>query len=128
MTLPGDSKTDELLVSRVLSGEKEVFRELVERHKNVVFGSLMRLCGNRELAEELTQETFVRAYTSLRSFRFEARLSTWLVQIAANCASSYFSSRDFRVRKRSIRFEQEIHAGQAESAERQIELQSRLEK
>ena len=132
MTSSGDAdpmnrfESDEELIKHVLDGDKDLFRELVERHKNIVFSSLVRLCGNRELAEELTQETFVKAYTHLARFRFEARFSTWLVQIAANTASSYFSSRGFRERQRAVLFDHDLPAGQFESAERQLELQSRL--
>jgi RNA polymerase sigma-70 factor (ECF subfamily) len=73
--------TDQEIVADVRAGNREAFRVLVERHRDTVFGILMRLVADRDLAEELAQEAFVRAYTGLAGYRGEARFSTWLVQI-----------------------------------------------
>lgn len=111
VTPPTDDSTlsDEVIVRRVLAGDRDLFRELVRRHKAVVFGSIMRQVGSRAVAEELAQETFVRAFTGLHSFRFEARFSTWVVRIALNATSSYFSSRAYRELKRTTAFEPASH-------------------
>ncbi len=80
------TKDDEAIVREVIGGRTEAFAAIVNRHKDRVYGMLMRLTGNREIADELAHETFVRAYSRLRSFRGESRFSTWLVQIAINLA------------------------------------------
>lgn len=67
-------------------GERERFRELVERHAPVVYSILRRVGANPDLAEDLSQETFVRAWAGLRTFRGECRFRTWVVQIALNLA------------------------------------------
>lgn len=87
---------DDLLVDRILAGELELFRFLVDRHKNLVFAMIMRQISSRETAEELSHEVFVKAYKNLKSFRKEAKFSSWLVRIALNHCSSYFSSKVFK--------------------------------
>ncbi len=80
------TRSDEQIVESVRGGDTEAFRHLVERHQNTVYGMLLRLVNDPDSAEELAQETFVRAYRSLSGFRGEARFSTWLVQIALHAA------------------------------------------
>lgn len=80
-------------VRAVQAGESESFRYLVERHKDRVYGVLMRLTADPQLAEELAQEAFVRAYRGLGAFRGESRFGTWLVQIAVNLARDHMRSR-----------------------------------
>ena len=58
--------------------------ELYERYSGSVFGYLLRLCGDRPLADELTGETFYRAVLALDGFRGEASVKTWLLRIARN--------------------------------------------
>jgi RNA polymerase sigma-70 factor (ECF subfamily) len=79
--------TDAELIARVLVGDdRHAFAELVRRHQSAVRACLRRLtAGNHALADDLAQETFVLAWRNLRSFRQEARFSTWLYRIATNC-------------------------------------------
>lgn len=79
--------TDADLVARVLLHEDHhAFAELVRRHQSTVRGLLRQLTRTDvALADDLGQETFLRAYKNLRSFRGEARFSTWLYRIAYNC-------------------------------------------
>ena len=74
------------LVSRACRGDQEAFRLIFERYSRPVISFIYDQVGDRELAEELAQETFVRAYRSLQSLREEAKLSTWLFGIAKNVA------------------------------------------
>jgi RNA polymerase sigma factor (sigma-70 family) len=75
------------LVARVLlDDDHHAFAELVRNHQSSVRGLLRQLVRTDvTLADDLAQETFVRAYKNLRSFRGEARFSTWLYRIAYNC-------------------------------------------
>jgi RNA polymerase sigma-70 factor, ECF subfamily len=79
--------TDADLVARVLvDNDHHAFAELVRNHQSSVRGMLRQLVrGDVSLADDLAQETFLRVYKNLRSFRGEARFSTWLYRIAYNC-------------------------------------------
>jgi RNA polymerase sigma-70 factor, ECF subfamily len=81
------SLTDADLVARVLlHDDHHAFAELVRRHQSSVRGLLRQLTrADVALADDLGQETFLRAYKNIRSFRGEARFSTWLYRIAYNC-------------------------------------------
>lgn len=73
-----------LLVARAQAGDQAAFADLYRGHHRKVFALCVRLSGDRSLAEELTQETFVRAWQQLRGFRGESQLSTWLHRVAVN--------------------------------------------
>jgi RNA polymerase sigma-70 factor (ECF subfamily) len=79
--------TDAQLIARAIVGdERHAFAELVRRHQSMVRACLRKLtAGNHALADDLAQETFVLAWRNLKSFRQEARFSTWLYRIATNC-------------------------------------------
>ena len=79
--------TDADLIARVLSDDDQhAFGELVRRHQSSVRGLLRQLTRTDiSLADDLAQEAFLRAYKNIRSFRGEARFSTWLYRIAYNC-------------------------------------------
>ena len=79
--------TDADLVTRVLvDDDQHAFGELVRRHQSTVRGLLRQLTRTDfALADDLAQETFLRAYKHIRSFRGEARFSTWLYRIGYNC-------------------------------------------
>ena len=72
------------LVERARAGDSEAFQTIFNRHARPVFGFIYNGIGNRDLAEELLQETFVRAYRRLDTVRDEALLATWLFGIARN--------------------------------------------
>ena len=78
--------TDAQLIARVVvHDDRNAFSELVRRHQSPVRTTLRRLtAGNHALADDLAQETFMLAYRNLKSFRQEARFSTWLYRIATN--------------------------------------------
>lgn len=73
-------------VARAQAGDTGAFAALVRRHQDRVFGFVLRMVGAREEAMELTQDVFLKAWTALPQWRPEARLSTWLLQIARNAA------------------------------------------
>src|SRR5258707_14345027 len=74
------------LVTRVCAGDSDAFRLIFERYSRPVISFIYDLVSDRGLAEELTQETFVRAFRSLHTLRQETKLSTWLFGIAKNVA------------------------------------------
>jgi RNA polymerase sigma-70 factor (ECF subfamily) len=79
-------EADEAVVRAVQNGRIDDFTKLVERHKDRVYGILMRLTGDPDTAEELAHDAFVKAYRSLHTFRGDSAFGTWLVQIAVNLA------------------------------------------
>jgi RNA polymerase sigma-70 factor (ECF subfamily) len=78
--------SDALAVERTLAGERDAFRVLVERHSQNVFRLAYRMTGNRQDAEEVVQEAFLRAYQKLGQFEARANFGTWVYRIAANYA------------------------------------------
>lgn len=75
---------DEQLVERAHDGDADAFDELLRRHSARIYRLLVRTVGDSTLAEDATQETFVRAWRGLQRFRGEASFSTWLFRIALN--------------------------------------------
>jgi RNA polymerase sigma-70 factor, ECF subfamily len=80
---------DEALAARARSGDLEAFRGLVEKHSHALFRLAFRLTGNEATAEDVVQETFLKAHRRLSSFDGRAQFSTWLYRIAVNTASDH---------------------------------------
>jgi RNA polymerase sigma factor (sigma-70 family) len=72
---------DNQIINAVLSGDQQAFAGLVDRYRNFVFTLALRFTKNRQDAEELSQDIFVKAYRSLADFRRESKFSTWLYTI-----------------------------------------------
>jgi RNA polymerase sigma-70 factor, ECF subfamily len=83
------SNADTGLVLRCQANDAAAFNEIVARYKNKVFNYVCRMVGPCIDAEDLTQETFVRAYMNIRSFQSRASLNTWLYRIATNICIDY---------------------------------------
>jgi RNA polymerase sigma-70 factor (ECF subfamily) len=79
-----DLGDDELVARAGQRGGEKCFAELLRRHQGKVRGLLLRLAGDRTLADDLAQEVFLRAYRGLCGFEGRARFSTWLYRIAYN--------------------------------------------
>jgi len=80
--------SDVSYIDKVLNGETSCFAYLLERYSKQVFSLIVKIVGNREDAEELTQDVFVKAYGSLPQFRRESSFPTWIYRIAYNMAIS----------------------------------------
>ena len=77
---------DQLIVSQVVSGQKDLFRLLVRQHEKAVYGMGLSFFRNPDDASDFTQEVFLKAYRSLSRFEGRSRFSTWLYKIAYNTA------------------------------------------
>ena len=77
------------LVAACLTGQREAFDIVVERHRRPVYQVCYRFMGNHEDASDLAQDVFIRAFRGLHRFRGESALSTWLYRIVFNTAISY---------------------------------------
>jgi RNA polymerase sigma-70 factor, ECF subfamily len=85
--------TDAAVVAQVLAGDRDAFRVLVERHSRSIFRVVYRMTGNQQDAEEIVQETFLRAYKALARFELRSNFSTWLYRIAVNRTLDFLSAR-----------------------------------
>lgn len=90
------SLSDEELMLRVQAGEKSCFDLLVQRYKTRLFNYLLRLVRDPDLAEELAQDAFVRAYVNADKYRTIARFSTWLYTIATNLVRNRYRQKKRR--------------------------------
>ena len=79
---------DHSVVRAVLAGDKEAYGTLVRAHSAAVFRVAFRITGNEADAEEIVQETFLRAYQRLEKFEQRSAFGTWVYRIAVNCALS----------------------------------------
>ena len=79
---------DNHYIEKIMSGDASAYAQLVAKHKNLVFSIVLKILNNREDAEEIAQDTFVKAYQSLKSFEKKSKFSTWLYRIAYNTAIS----------------------------------------
>jgi RNA polymerase sigma-70 factor (ECF subfamily) len=75
-------ETDQAMITAIQAGNAEAFRELVERHKGLVYHIVFRMIRQSEDREDVCQDIFLRIFKGLPSFRFEAKLSTWIGRIA----------------------------------------------
>ena len=88
--------TDATFVARARTGDSDAFRVLVERHSRALFRLAFRMTGNQQDAEDVVQESFLRAYKQLGKFDERATFGTWLYRIAANCSLDLVRSRKRR--------------------------------
>lgn len=83
--------SDERLIRKVRKGDHKAFETLVDRHKTMVFNVAYRMLRNREDAEDAAQESFLRAFNAIDTFRKEAKFSSWLYRIVSNVCLSHMS-------------------------------------
>jgi len=81
--------TDRYYINLILSGNKEAFSSIVERHKDNVYNLALKICGNREDAEEVAQDSFVKAFRALSSFKGKSSFATWLYRIVYNTSMTF---------------------------------------
>ena len=74
------------LVKKSQLGDKSAFEELVKRHQDLVFSLSFKLTGNRELANDVAQESFIRAWKAIEKFRGDSTFGTWIYRITVNTA------------------------------------------
>jgi RNA polymerase sigma-70 factor (ECF subfamily) len=90
----GPTATDQEVVLEARRGSDAAYRELVRRYERPVFSLVFRMVRDRELAEDLTQETFIKALNALASYRPEFKFSSWIFKIANNAAIDQLRRRE----------------------------------
>ncbi len=97
MTPPGRplmDHTDQEVVLEARKGKERAYRELVRRYERPVFSLIFRMVRNRELAEDLSQETFIKVLNAIDSYRPEFKFSSWVFKIANNAAIDHLRRRE----------------------------------
>ena len=97
---------DELLIERIRAGDMAAYNVMVIRHYDRIFSRVLQLLNNKQDAEEVTQDAFIRAHRGLENFRGDASFSTWLYQIATNLAHNRYWYWFRRKRDQSISLDQ----------------------
>jgi RNA polymerase sigma factor (sigma-70 family) len=92
-----DHKGDIYYIRQILSGNNNSFSYIVERHKDKAYNLAFRICGSREDAEELAQDSFLKAFRSLKSFQMKSSFATWFYRIVYNSSISHV-----RIKKKSV--------------------------
>ena len=85
---------DDVYVHKTVEGDAEAFNELVNRHHSKIYGLAYRMLGNPEDAADATQETFLEAYKSIKSFRFQSQFGRGYIVSASIRANSIFVNRN----------------------------------
>lgn len=90
-------KDDKFYIERVAKGDVNAYSYLVDKHKSFVYTIALKMLKNSEDAEELAQDTFVKAFKSLKEFKFESKFSTWLYRITYNGAISKLRKKQIEI-------------------------------
>jgi RNA polymerase sigma-70 factor (ECF subfamily) len=85
-----------VFVERAVAGDRDAFDQLVRLTQRDAYGLAFRLTGNEEDARDVVQDSYLRAYRAIGSFRGDSQFGTWLYRIVANCSSTYLSKRSKR--------------------------------
>jgi RNA polymerase sigma-70 factor (ECF subfamily) len=110
---------EEIAIDRARRGDQDAFRALVDRHARAVFRLAFRMTGSEVDAEDMAQETFLKAWRQIDRFDSRASFGTWLHRICANCALDHIRARK---RKQDVQFDQAIQmAAEGPSPERMAE-------
>lgn len=118
MTAP----TDRDLILRARRGENEAFGELVTRYQTNVFNVCYRILHERGSAEDLAQESFMRAYNRLNTFNLEREFGPWIRRVAANVCLNHLESQ-----KTNADLDEERSADESQRPEQQVEVRERSE-
>jgi RNA polymerase sigma-70 factor (ECF subfamily) len=92
-----DELDDAKLVKKTLRGDKKAFEMIVQRHQHSLFNYIGRMISDRELALDFTQDVFVKAYASLRSYQPTYKFTTWIYRIASNYIIDYWRKKKIPV-------------------------------
>ena len=111
---------DVLLVDRCLTGEPAATRELFRRHRARVHACLYRVLGSNRDMDDLLQEAFLQVFQSLRSWRAEASLSTWIDRVSVRVAYRYLSQRGRRIQTDPLIDDDTVPGGDLTDDRRQL--------
>lgn len=87
------TNTNDELIKRAKGGDLRAFEDLVNAHKNVVFSLALRTLTNKQEAEEIAQDVFIKVFKSIQNFKGDSKFSTWLYRITYNCCLDHVRSK-----------------------------------
>lgn len=87
---------DKQLIADAIAGKQDAFKRLMKKYHNAIYHLIIRMVGNNDDVEDLTQEAFIKAFHSLASFNDEFAFSTWLYKIATNNCIDYLRKRKLK--------------------------------
>lgn len=85
--------SEKKIIEKVLGGDANAFEELVLKYEKTVYNLALRMVGDRDDASDMTQETFIKAYGSLSSFRGDSKFSVWIYRITTNVCLDFLRSK-----------------------------------
>jgi len=88
-----DIQSDRILIDKILEGDQFAFKELVEKYQTMVINTCIGFLHDKQDAEDIAQEVFIEVFYSLRKFRQEAKLTTWMYRIAVNKSLNFLRSK-----------------------------------
>jgi RNA polymerase sigma-70 factor, ECF subfamily len=100
------------LVDQAIAGDHDAFSKLVMAHQSRIYSTIFQMVGNHEDANDLTQDTFLKAYKALKSFKKNSGFFTWLYRIGINLSINFINSRK---RRRFLSFDNPDHDAERES-------------
>ncbi|MCG8390959.1 MAG: sigma-70 family RNA polymerase sigma factor [Cytophagales bacterium] len=112
-----DHINDDIIVDRILGGEEELYKILIDKYKRFAFTLAYNILNNSEEAEEAAQDSFIKAFRALAKFNRQAKFSTWLYRIVSNTAITY--GRRNKVKKEDIELAKNISTAPAQNLEKQ---------
>lgn len=98
LSIMSSASPDIDVISRVIRGDQHAYAELVHRYKDYVFTLALRFCKNREDAEEVSQDIFIKVYRSLADFKGTSKFSTWLYTITYNTSVTFLRKKKMDVK------------------------------
>lgn len=101
------AENEQILVDRIRSGDISAFQELVDRHKKKVYYIAYDITGDHHDAEDISQEVFIKVFRSLKTFRQDAKMSSWLYQITVNTSIDSLRKKNLKPKKIMDKLEKE---------------------
>jgi len=103
LALMSDRQTEAEMIEACQQGDREAFRDLFEAHKDRVYTIAFHYCGNEAMARDVSQQVFLKLFTTINQFREDSHFTTWLYRIVANACTD-----EHRKRRRFVPFSPEI--------------------
>ena len=116
---------DQQNIDRALLGDTRAFEVLVERYKYMVFTLALKMLGNKEDAEEVSQDVFLKVFTALNTFKGESKFSTWLYKIAYYRSLDYIKKNKRKIQTSSYDISEEYNIPETESSSDRLEAKER---
>ncbi|MGB5358390.1 RNA polymerase sigma factor [Eudoraea sp.] len=120
-------KPDEHFIYKVIQGENNAYAVLVDRYKHMVYSLALKIVKNREDAEEIGQDTFLKAYNALNEFKGQSKFSTWLYKIAYYRSLDYLKKNKRRVDTTKIDISEEYNIASMDDALDLMDVKERAE-